>query len=323
MKRIYTIIACLLLSIGLKAQINLVPNGSFEQFDTCMMSAGTVFRAVGWENVVSDVEYLNSCANISQPTYGVPQNGLGYQFAEDGYAYVVLALYALGNPHGGEIIGRQLSQPLVAGQKYYCSFYVSLVDSGGCPAINKIGMKFSMMDQGCQWCIVGPYNPSLYTNTSAIYTNTIITDKVNWTEISGWYVADSAYDYVMLGKFFDYAHTDTILGWSSGSFYYFDNVYVGLDSVSNYHEGISNINNFANKISIYPNPATTTLTIHDDIYRVEVLKLYDVYGNLLRNERTYGSQDYILNLIDLPTGVYILNVQGKNIDKINYKIIKF
>src|ERR1035437_8691548 len=237
MKKLVLIVVCLLCSPLVNAQ-NLVPNGSFEQYDTCMMSTGTIFRAIGWENVVADAEYFNSCANISEPTFGIPQNVFGYQMAEDGDAYVSLVLYSYGNPNAwSEIIGRQLSQPLVAGQKYYCSFYVSFIDSLGCTAINKIGMKFSTVNHGCPWCIVSPPDPSLITNTAAIYTNTIITDKINWTQISGWYIADSAYDYVMLGRFFDYAHTDTIVGSSGSCCYYFDNVYVGLDSVSNYHEG--------------------------------------------------------------------------------------
>ncbi|MEI6817016.1 MAG: T9SS type A sorting domain-containing protein [Bacteroidota bacterium] len=315
MKKIMIVVS-LLLSTILNAQVNLVPNGSFEQYDTCQSSTGTIFRAVGWENVTASVEYLNSCLNTSTPILGVPQNGFGYQMAEDGNAYVAPYLYVYGDSIGSETIGRQLSHPLVIGQKYYCSFYVSLVDSGGCTAINKIGMKFSTIDHGCQWCINAPLNPSLINDSVAIYTNTIITDKINWTKISGWYTADSAYDYVMLGRFFYYAHTDTLLGSQAVSVYYLDNVYVGLDSVSNYHDGIPSLNSIANQISIYPNPATSSLTISSNNDAIENLEIYSMVGKLIYTESVGRRNEVSISVASITQGIYFIKVLTTKINSI-------
>ena len=285
---------------------NLVPNGSFEQYDTCMMNSGTVYRAVGWENIIYDAEYYNSCANGNEPTYGVPQNDYGYQMAEDGDAYIEMQVYQAGiHPNGSEAVGRQLSQPLVVGQRYYCSFYVSAVDSGDWVFVNKIGMKFSTVNLGCAWCLM-PGNPSLINNSAAIYSNNIITDKINWTKISGWYIADSAYDYMMIGNFFDALHTDTLNPTnSSGSVYYFDNVYVGIDSVN--RDGIPNIYN-NDEIRIYPNPANESLTISSKDDSIEYLELYSILGKLIYAESVERKNEINISVSNIIQGLYFMKV---------------
>jgi hypothetical protein len=57
----------------------------------------------------------------------------------------------------------------------------------------------------------------------------VITDTANWTLVSGSFVADSAYRYIVLGNFFDDAHTDTvhfIPGPSAAAYYLYDAICV-------------------------------------------------------------------------------------------------
>ena len=312
MKRKYlyliVIVSMVMLTKG-KAQINLVPNGSFEIVDTCIMSQGTIYRAVGWNNCIWDAEYFNACANLSQASYGVPNNENGHQNAQDGVAYSLLELYIYGDfPNGGEVMGRLLSQPLDTSKTYYCSFYVVRTKIGSQIGINKIGMKFSTVPHGCEWCTIAPLNNSLINNTAAIYSNNIIYDTVYWTQISGWYKPDSAYNYIMLGNFFDTAHISYYPSNLGNPVYYFDNIYVGLDSVSNYHEGVPDINSIENKISIYPNPATTTLTIHSSNELIENLELYSMVGKLIYAESVGRKYEVNIAVANIKQGIYFMKV---------------
>ncbi|MEI6815467.1 MAG: T9SS type A sorting domain-containing protein [Bacteroidota bacterium] len=308
MKTINTIIACLLLSTMLKSQ-NLVPNGSFEQYDTCVTSDCQIYRALGWSNYIGDVEYYDSCANTNHPLFGVPQNEFGNQNAEDGYGYSSLQFYQWNTPNGSEVFGRQLSQSLDTSQKYYCSFYVVRVKIGQpLIEINNIGIKFSTIDYGCPWCCIAPPKPFLINNTAAVYSNNIIYDSVNWVQISGWYKPDSAYNYIMIGNFFDAAHTNYFPTDTGFAYYYIDNIYVGLDSVSNYHEGVPDINSISNKINIYPNPATATVTISSSNDAIENLELYSMVGRLIYAESVERKNEVNISVADIKQGIYLIKI---------------
>ena len=62
------------------AQINLVPNGSFEDTISCPSLLDQIYYTKYWRGYGS-VDYFNGCA-ISQ--VGVPLNRLGYQVANNG-----------------------------------------------------------------------------------------------------------------------------------------------------------------------------------------------------------------------------------------------
>ncbi len=293
-----------------------MPNPSFEIYDTCPTNAGQIYRAAGWSNYGYDVDYCNPCA--SPTTWGVPQNVEGYQVAEDGNAYCDIQVYQAGIiPNGSEFLGRQLSQPLVIGQRYYCSFYVSFVDSGQYVSVNKIGLKFSTVPFGCAFCYVAYTNLPPVTNSAAIYTNNIITDHINWTQISGLFVADSAYDYVMLGNFFDAAHTDTTNPYnSSASDYYFDNVYVGIDSTIS--EGLESTNTSSDKINIYPNPANESLTISSPMEIIENVELFSIDGKLIYSESLGRTNIFSMSVVNFNQGIYFIKILSTN----NYTVKK-
>jgi hypothetical protein len=62
------------------------------------------------------------------------------------------------------------------------------------------------------------------------------------------------------------------------------------------------------RVDIYPNPASTLLSIHFAKAGSGKLYLYSSSGQLLR-ELNWAGTDYHLNVEDLPTGVYFLKVQ--------------
>lgn len=151
-------------------------------------------------------------------------------------------------------------------------------------ATNNIGISFSTI----------PYSEIdtvPINNSSAMKASAIITDTMNWVLVKGSFDADSAYQYVMVGNFYDDAHTDTVsiptdttnLGWLFfASYYYIDDVCVSPDSLACdlNPEGIYNLKETKASINLYPNPASSELAVSSGqlASRIEVV---DALGRIL------------------------------------------
>jgi hypothetical protein len=70
---------------------NLVPNPSFEIYDTCPDNLGQISRAIGWHDAIPDGEYFNVCSHDTNgsgiPYIGVPLNTAGYRTPASGNGY--------------------------------------------------------------------------------------------------------------------------------------------------------------------------------------------------------------------------------------------
>lgn len=282
---------------------NLVPNPSFEDTLSCPTMGGQIYRALGWMNFGITPDYFNSC---NGGLLGTPQNAWGNQVPINGNAYAGFACNASTLSNVREFIGCQLNQQLIIGETYYVSFYASLSDipSGDC-AINKIGVKFSTTS-------FDSINLPSLNNISHVYTNSIVSDTINWTKISGSFVADSSYNYLMLGNFFDDSQLDTLncppnIG--TYSYYFFDLICVSpnpefcdIDPLR--IEKLDNINTY---IKLYPNPADNIISIKSrDL--IQKINLYSAQGKL-QLSRTNINQ-YFINVPtnDFPPGFYIIQV---------------
>ncbi len=120
MKKITLIFFCLLFQF-INAQINLVPNYTFEQYSNCPTEPNQVPFAIGWKNFGSTPDYFNAC-NFS--SLGVPNNVVGFQNALSGQAYCGLYTYWT-SVNAKEHIGTQLNSSLVIGTKYCVSVNIS------------------------------------------------------------------------------------------------------------------------------------------------------------------------------------------------------
>ena len=106
MKFLFTILFfCTLLTINAQ---NLVPNPSFEIYDTCPNNYGGNNLSNGWYPFSSSPDYFNACSINS--SVGVPVNGFGNQNASTGNAYCGFASYHSSN--WNELLGRKLSTTL-------------------------------------------------------------------------------------------------------------------------------------------------------------------------------------------------------------------
>jgi hypothetical protein len=77
------------------------------------------------------------------------------------------------------------------------------------------------------------------------------------------------------------------------------------------------------KITIYPNPFNNVIYVtanQDKDIIGKVLKLYSITGKLYLKQ-TIESANTVANVNNLPSGIYILKIQGKN-DEHVYKVVK-
>src|SRR5438876_12212383 len=108
-------------SSKIKAQSNLVPNPSFEIYDTCPDNGDEIQRAIGWtkfSQTNTTPDYYNACDTGG--LWCVPNGYYIHQSANDGNAFGAVVTFESGIPYR-EHIGIQLLQPLIIGQKYFLS----------------------------------------------------------------------------------------------------------------------------------------------------------------------------------------------------------
>lgn len=223
----------MILLFNIKAQENLVPNPSFERYSECP-GLSMITTALGWSSYRDSPDFFHSCATFNS---SVPNNAAGYQCPATGSGYSGIYTFrsdAIFPKNAREFLGIKLTKQLDSGQKYYISFKVSLADDATY-ATNNIGVLFSrnfFCGDTSDFCDTSEAAP--LTNYVHIYSKQIITDSVAWTTISGSFIADSTYEYIMIGNFFtddstDFVVFDTLGKWS---YYYVDDVCVSLDSTT-------------------------------------------------------------------------------------------
>ncbi len=304
MKKTFTII--LLLLSNLSFAQNLVPNPSFEIFDLCPDNLAQISRATGWLSFDNTPDYFNSCASSGGPiSVSVPSNQWGFQYARTGNAYAGFDPFLTTTSNARECIGIQLNESLIIGQKYFASIYVSRAVTPH-PyinvAINKIGVKLSTI----AYYDSGSFNryPIPIDNRAQVFTDSVITDTLNWVKISGSFIADSTYKYLSIGNFFkdsatSYIRFDSI---STAAYYYVDDVYLSIDSINGMPSIYKN-----DLIKVIPNPARDWIVVEGR--NISRLFLYNALGKICFSKEISLSS---LERIDISTfhkGIYFLHVE--------------
>jgi gliding motility-associated-like protein len=203
---------------------NLVPNPGFERYIDCPNNASMFYLAEGWKAPsAGTTDFFHACA--PQGAVGVPQNGMGYQYARSGngyagfYAFQMIVSYR-------EYLQVKLKSPLKASLKYHVEFYVCLSD--------RIPIKLDNL--GAYLSIVPPSSASavlLYPSPVPQVRNPAghyLADTLNWMKIEGEFIAKGGEQYLTIGNFDDDEHThyhneDT---GSDQAYYYIDDVSVSM-----------------------------------------------------------------------------------------------
>jgi|ERR1035441_6020672 hypothetical protein len=228
-----------------------------------------------------------------------------------------------GTNEARECIGSQLITPLQLGIRYYASFKVSLIGRmfaiNRC-GINKLGILFSTV-------LYNDLSPApICSNCAQICSDSIITDSLNWTRITGSFIADSNYSYITIGRLNLNSLTDSIQlnGGVCLAYYFIDDVCISTDSSYAYNynwTGIEEISKFPT-ISIYPNPTTDFINIaFASINETYNISIFDVFGRELFFKQNISEPIEHIPIGSFNSSVLIIKIIYKN-QTYNFKLIK-
>ena len=292
---------------------NLVPNPGFEETDSCTFGLG-LGALHDWYSASITPDHLQSCQPYGSAN-SLPLNIATFQYPYEGGSCAGLITF---DGHTGEEqrewLMVSLLDTLVPGATYYCSLRANAAFGGnGWNPINwlassNLGMLFTTYDRHWSW---GDPLPSAMNQAQILYPQ-VLSDTVDWTLVSGSFVADSAYSYLIIGNFFSNALTDTlhfasdIPEWGEFSYTLVDAV-----CVSPYPEGCERGSGMHDSgepsPAVFPNPATDVLFInHAAGFDLRVLDMLgqQVWSGKVNTER-FG-----LEVGNWSRGAYVLKLRG-------------
>ncbi len=227
MKRWFAIIGVFLTGMGWTSAQNLVRNPSFEEHKACPGKLGNFNTdLVGWSTpTLGSTDYFHGCSEAM----GTPENFNGTQIADFGEGYAGFYLYAPDDYR--EYMQAELLSPLIEGETYELSFFVSLAERSDF-AINAFGVVFSenpmnfeiRKELSKRHLFSDPENPFSYIEIGYSY---FANDKKEWMLVSTSYTAKGKERYLTLGNFKNNVRTRKVLikkNAKQGAYYYVDMV---------------------------------------------------------------------------------------------------
>jgi hypothetical protein len=314
-------------------QVNLVPNFSFEIYDTCPNMQDQIHFATGWSkfsNWNTTPDYYNACAPANG--FGVPKSLSCYQPERRGCAgYAGIVTFAATTSNYREQIGIPLTLPLIIGQKYFVSFYAVLgqVYLGGnyysMPS-NNIGILFSTVQYNS-------ISPAPINNYAHLNYGPVLSDSITWTQISGSFIADSAYTYCILGNFDDSNTLRSPYGCgncvNNQSYFLVDDFCVSSDSLL-CNGGINQLPCNTSVLGDYPqddvlispNPAFEQIVISYGNSQSVELSLSTTTGQVIFFRKDFDTFSSVINLSEFSQGIYLLKISINGNKQVVKKIIK-
>jgi len=214
---------------------NLVPNGSFENFDTCPSIMSNLILASPWfgaqcgYSVVTPYPYI--CSSGSSDFYhgcsGEIPNWITlgttvFQFPKSGIGMAGAGVVFVPSNEGREYLEVTLMEKLRANKKYCGSFYVNTPRAGG-TMVSGIGMALTpdtLLQESipnCLFCIIDA--------TASIQSpiDEVITDSAGWTCVKGIYAAQGGELMMTVGSFlpWDSLKYEAVPPYTYGYAYYF------------------------------------------------------------------------------------------------------
>jgi hypothetical protein len=202
-----------------------------------------------------------------------------------------------------ENIYAQLISPLIAGQDYDVHLMVSWTDNSQY-ATNNIGVKFSMDT-------IFPID-----GVAQVYSSAVINDTQNWTEISGSFTAEVAYEYIAVGNFLTDDETESAYDCPSCTFnqhaYYIDDVCV----VPKHGNGecslamaVNELHMASGGMRIVPTMLGLNVQFAQPLPQKAVLTVFDMQGRSLETVVVArGSMTQSLSMDAIAPGAYMVNV---------------
>lgn len=289
-------------------QVNLVPNGDFEDTTNCN-DIWSFMASSPWFNPnMATPDYYGI---LQQCGYSSFSNPNGYQLPIMGNSYI--GLYYYSPPNTREYLEIDLINNLISNHLYEIKYSVSRGHIFQ-HAVNRFEVCFSDTIITNQ----NPFNSRISCNSVQLNGSQLsISDTINWVELTGSYIANGSERFLTIGNFSpDSIMTITLVdntANNSGAYYYIDNVSLVDLGVVDIHE-LDEVN-----FSIYPNPTTKYLIIEStsDIIRFEI---NDLNGFLVLANH-FISKKNIIDLSNLSSSMYYLTIYDST-SIYKYKIIK-
>jgi Secretion system C-terminal sorting domain len=293
-----TILLCLFIC-QVKGQVNLVPNYSFEEVDSCNFDFNDFDVLTHW---FKPTQGSSDVCNACTPEFGsswMPENTVGFQYAEDGLGYSGVFFISSGIFNYREYLGVKLITPLQANITYCVKFSISLAEDFPL-SISSIGAYFSRDSIFQNDYKRLPYTPQIENPDS-----NFINDTTVWIAIKSSFKAEGNEQYMYIGNFRpDNATIMQNFTPGASSYVYIDNVQVyECDSTLSINE------NLKGKVTIYPNPAQDFVSI--DIptnYPNPQLRIYNLTGQLVAQKQITANQQIPISA--LGNGMYIFVIQS-------------
>jgi hypothetical protein len=238
MKKVIIIICATLLHFAGVAQINLVLNPSFENYNTCPNNADEAKYCIHWSSLDTAwnppdwahekpgiPEYANICATNFNAS--IPSNVAFYHYPRSGNGLMLIQMFSddTSSNNARDYLQGHLSQTLIAGHNYGVKFYTTLGHEGGY-GINGIG---AYLDNGT---IDTTQNPGYVQNqyNPQVVDTLIVSDTLNWTKIEGSFTATGNEKLITIGQFrYNYRTNFITVPWgtaTSWAWYLIDDVSV-------------------------------------------------------------------------------------------------
>lgn len=231
----FVLLFVLFVNISIIHSQNLIYNGDFELYSTLPNDLGDCMKAVGWSNS-NGIPYAGS--DWGTPDY-LHWNGFGYgklpfNTSDSVYPYsgrAIMGLCFWGNfdEKFREYISTRLTQKMQVGSVYKLEMYITfgLYCNFDVYQTKNFGMLFSKSQPKQQGYKVINLIPQIQANT--------FIGSHKWTKLSFSFRADSAYEFLTIGNFYDKAHTAVV---------FYDSGYMKSNAASSYY--------YIDKISLFP-----------------------------------------------------------------------
>lgn len=310
MKRFFTYLLIVVAS-QIFAQVNLVPNPSFEEKEYC--PNGDVYKAAGWfsptgttPDIYRDSGNTGACYENCDWVGVVGYGNMGsYQLPRTGVAFAGMVTLLPSPTSSREYISIELTDTLQTGKKYCVSFYTCL-SSYSALAYDKVGVCFSVTSP-----LDCAPNQIISNNGVTNPAGNVLLDTLNWTLVADTFVATGGELFLTLGNFQNYSDlqvdsTGFLAPWQCSQLFddisviYCDSVIVPPPTPPVYYD-----------FTLFPNPSNGKFNITGNFPGGSEFVVYNMLGQIVCNGIALpeGNNEAPI-FLDVAIGVYYYRVQS-------------
>jgi gliding motility-associated-like protein len=227
-KKVLTFLAIVLFGLSSKAQVNLIPNPSFESNTGIPQNFSEINKCDDWYDGFGTVDYYSSISTITYQVGNCSMNTFnnwtGNQVPKSGNRYIGIYLRTLLPKYGYpkysnyfELVGTKLNSKLNQSHIYDFTLNYSLSEGSGI-LNNQLSAYFSQNQFTLSYSGFNPNSQSWYSNNinninpqvNNDTTQLLNQDSLNWIPFNGCFIANGNEEYVTIGNFRDGSYNKII-----------------------------------------------------------------------------------------------------------------